>query len=177
MRKIVFYGAVSLDGYLADAQQSLTWLDQVNPGDIMAKSYEPFINRVDTMIWGRNSFDYVIKNIPEFPYPNQQHFLFTSRPVEPLANLQVANTTPTQLVSKLVSKPGDYIWIVGGGGIVTELIESELVDELIIQIAPVLLGTGYKLFQDLTKPINYELKTVKQFGQFAEMTYTKKINR
>lgn len=173
MRKVIFYGAISLDGYLADAQQSLIWLDQVEPGEIMKKSYEPFINRVDTMIWGRNSFDYVINNIPEFPYSNQQHYLFTSHSVEPLANLQVVNGTPTQLVSKLIKEPGKDIWIVGGGGIVTELIEAGLVDELIIQVAPVLLGSGYRLFQNLTKPVNYELKATKQFGQFVENTYLK----
>ena len=66
-----------------------------------------------------------------------------------------------------------HIWVVGGNQILAPLLEADLVDQLIIQVAPVLLGEGIPLFTQKKETKRFHLAEVTQFGQFAEMRYTK----
>lgn len=59
MRKVVFYGAMSIDGYLADEQDSLQWLFDTNLAGV--STYEAFIEQVDTVVMGKTTYDEVKK--------------------------------------------------------------------------------------------------------------------
>jgi len=65
------------------------------------------------------------------------------------------------------------IWIVGGGTILAPLLDNDMIDNMIIQIAPVLLGKGIPLFSQEESLKRFYLKEVKRYGQFAELIYTK----
>ena len=63
------------------------------------------------------------------------------------------------------------IWIIGGNTILSPLLDADLVDCLVIQIAPVLLGAGIPLFTQKEVLRRYRLEGVRQYGQFAELAY------
>lgn len=66
------------------------------------------------------------------------------------------------------------IWIIGGNTILAPLLDHNMVDYIIIQIAPVLLGAGISLFTQKEAVKHFRLKEVKKYGQFAELVYEKK---
>ena len=80
-----------------------------------------------------------------------------------------------EFVAGLVS--GKNIWVVGGNTILTPLLERDMVDHLIIQIAPVLLGEGVPLFTQKEGQMRFRLDEVKRYGQFAELIYSRNAPR
>lgn len=65
------------------------------------------------------------------------------------------------------------IWVVGGNTLLAPLLDNDMVDNIIIQIAPVLLGDGVPLFSQKESLKRFYLKEVKKYGQFAELVYSK----
>ena len=72
--------------------------------------------------------------------------------------------------------PDKNIWIIGGNTILAPLLERDMVDHLIVQIAPVLLGEGIPLFTQKEGLRRFRLDEVKQYGQFAELIFTQSKN-
>lgn len=63
------------------------------------------------------------------------------------------------------------VWIIGGNTILSPLLNNNMVDYIIMQVAPVLLGTGIPLFTQNEDLKRFKLKSVKKYGQFAELFY------
>ena len=66
------------------------------------------------------------------------------------------------------------IWIVGGNTVLAHLLNQDMVDYLIVQVAPVLLGAGIPLLPQKEKLQRYHLETVRQYGEFAELVYSRR---
>lgn len=79
MRDIVFYGAVSLDGYLADRNDQLQWLFDTDTGS--TTTYDAFIKTVDTLVMGRITYQETKKLVAGAPlYPDKELFVFSHLP-------------------------------------------------------------------------------------------------
>ena len=65
------------------------------------------------------------------------------------------------------------IWIVGGNTVLAPLLDRDMVDHLIIQVAPVLLGEGIALFTQAEQVRRFKLEAVSQYDQFAELVYSR----
>lgn len=76
---------------------------------------------------------------------------------------------PAELAAAL--GPDRNIWVVGGNTILAPLLDRDLVDCLIVQVAPVLLGAGVPLFTQGEAVRRFRLEAVRQYGQFAELVY------
>ena len=75
-RKVVLYIATSLDGYIAKPNDDLSFLDMVQK-EGEDYGYFDFINAVDTVIVGRKTYDWVMKQVPEFPHADKNTFIIT----------------------------------------------------------------------------------------------------
>ncbi|WP_125589812.1 dihydrofolate reductase family protein [Companilactobacillus jidongensis] len=170
MRKVIFYGAISLDGYLADKDYSLDWLFKYNDQKIMEESYQPFFKQVDTIIMGRQTYDDLMQMSEEFPYPNTEVFVLSHREINS-EYVKQTDKTIAELVKELKETTGKDIWIVGGGQLVSSLIEQNLIDTLQIQITPDLLGSGVKLFQHMNHTSNFKTIFAKQYGELIDVKY------
>ncbi|AVK61064.1 dihydrofolate reductase [Lactobacillus sp. CBA3605] len=174
MRKVQFYGAVSMDGYLATKDNRLDWLFKTT-GAEDAPTAE-FMQQVDTAIMGRHTYDYTMEQTTDQlinPYnPLTQNIVMTSNPHPGDDRTTFTNTDVTTLVEQLRQVDGANIWIVGGAGVLMPLLTANLVDDLFIQIAPVLLGTGIALFTPTSDyHQRFELVATNQYGQLAEVHY------
>ena len=69
---------------------------------------------------------------------------------------------------------GKDIWIVGGGGLFSELIEADLIDEYWIQIAPVLLGKGKRLFEEGNYRQRLKFVETTHMGELTELHFKRK---
>ncbi|EPH94768.1 riboflavin biosynthesis protein RibD protein [Enterococcus faecalis 13-SD-W-01] len=173
MRKIVFYGAISLDGYLAAANHDLQWLLDTPTGE--QTTYEAFFETIDTTVMGRKTYEEAKKLLEaEALYPEKENFVFSRNPELQMSDATVIHEDPVTFLKQLQEKEGGNIWIVGGGSLIKPLLEENMIDEWQIQIAPVLLGKGIRLFEPGDYEERLEYIGVEQFGQFAELRYRKR---
>lgn len=147
MTRYRYYTATSLDGFLADDEHSLAWLfkqdiDEDGPGSTAA-----FLTEVGAQVMGASTYLWVLEHerdwLPEIPT-----FVFTHR------DLTAAN----EHISFLAGSPADHrvaleaaaggrdVWVMGGGGLAAEFAASGMLDEVVVSIAPVTLGSGKPLF-------------------------------
>jgi len=112
--------------------------------------YADFTATIDTLILGRKTYDYVLREIGSSHYDNGQRDVYvitrTERPKAGRTTFYTGNLTA--LVQRLKSESGKNIYCDGGAEIVNELLKNDLIDELIISIVPVLVGNGTRLFKD-----------------------------
>ncbi len=169
-RKLVLFIATSLDGYIAAIDDSLEWLFQVEgEGD---NGYSEFYGTVDTVIMGRRTYDWLLaQELEEFPYKNKACYVYTRSSREDNENVTFVNENIFQFANKLKAQEGKNIWLVGGGELLQSFIEEKLVDELIITIAPTILGEGIPLFKKGDYQLNLSLKSTRTFNQFVELHY------
>lgn len=146
-RKTILYIATSIDGYIAQANDDLSFLSLAEK-EGEDYGYGAFIDSVDTVILGRKTYDWVMKQVPEFPHADKETYVITRTERPSIGRTHFYTSDLEALVSDLKSRQGKHIFIDGGAEIVYEMLKLKLVDELIISIIPILLGNGTKLFKD-----------------------------
>lgn len=170
-RKIVLFIAQSLDGYIATRGDSLDWLFKVEgEGD---NGYSEFYETVDTILLGKRTYDWIMEyENGQFPYIDKECYVFSRTPLDPTKEVQFINGNIVDFIDRLKKEEGKNIWVVGGGDLLYTFFKEKLVDELIITIAPTILGDGIPLFK--AGDYNYELhlKGTRTFNQFVELHYT-----
>lgn len=166
---VFFYGCISLDGYLAGRNHELDWLYQ--SGSPEETGYDEFYRRMDVTVMGRRTFREIEKmELPQEAYPSTENYVFTHEPLSQPGFIAVDGDVP-DFVRQFPE--GKNIWIVGGNTILAPLLDRGMVDEMIIQVAPVLLGAGIPLFTQGEALARFRLAGVRQYGQFAELAYEK----
>lgn len=149
MRKVSLFIATSLDGYIAKPNDDLSFLKIVEK-EGEDYGYAEFTENIDTLIIGRKTYDYVLKELGPSHYDNGKRDVYvitrTEKPNVGRTTFYTGNLT--DLVKQLQSKNGKNIYCDGGSEIINELLKNDLVDEFIISVVPVLLGNGTRLFKD-----------------------------
>jgi len=138
MRKVVYGGAMSLDGFIAGPNGEYDWI--VMDPDI---DFAAAMSRFDTFLIGRKTFD-VMRRAGNAapPSPGIQNIVFsrTLRPEDcPEATL---SHDAEGAVADLRARPGKDIALFGGGELFRSLLAAGLVDEVSVSVIPVLLGGG-----------------------------------
>ncbi|SNR82554.1 Dihydrofolate reductase [Maribacter sedimenticola] len=149
MRKLSLFIATSLDGYIAKPNDDLSFLNIVEKkGEDYG--YKEFTDTVDTIILGRKTYDYVLKEIGDSHYDNGKRdvYVITRTPKQKVGRTTFYTENLTDLVKQLKSEKGQNIYCDGGAEIINELLKSDLIDEFIISVIPILLGNGTRLFKD-----------------------------
>ena len=177
MRKISLFIATSLDGYIAKPNDDLSFLKLVEKGG-EDYGYAEFVDKIDTLIIGRRTYDYVLKELGASHYDNGKRDIYvitrTERPAVGRTTFYTGNIA--KLVHKLKSEKGQNIYCDGGAEIINELLKHHLIDEFVISIVPILLGNGTRLFKDGSPEQLLEFVTVKTFDTgLIQFHYKRKI--
>ncbi|QGQ45200.1 dihydrofolate reductase family protein [Metabacillus sediminilitoris] len=169
-RNLVLFIATSLDGYIATKDESLEWLFNVDgEGD---NGYSEFYETVDTVLIGKKTYDWIIKHESgDFPYKNKECYVFSRSTIEDNEDVKFVNDDIVSFTNNLKNQEGRNIWIVGGGELLQSFIREKLVDELILTIAPTLIGKGIRLFKEGDYQLDLLLKGTRHFNQFVELHY------
>ena len=149
MRKISLFIAISLDGYIAKPNNDLSFLKIVEK-EGEDYGYAKFTSAIDTLIVGRKTYDYVLKEIGSSHYDNGERdiYVITRTPKPNKGRVTFYTGDIAELVKKLKSENGKDIYCDGGAEVINELLKLDLIDEYIISIIPILLGNGTRLFKD-----------------------------
>ena len=147
MRRVVYGGAMSLDGYIAAPDGGYDWI-VMDPEFDFAEMYARF----DTFLIGRKTFEVMQRMANENKaIPGIQNIVF-SRTLRPSEYPHVMISSDAEgVVAELRTKPGKDIALFGGGELFRSLLAAGLVDEIGVSVVPVLLGGGVPL---LPSPAN-----------------------
>lgn len=154
MRKVTYGGAASADHFIAGPGESVDWLRM--SGDvrkIIAESWKG----VDTMLIGRKTWEFGQKMGGGPATPGIKTYLFSRTISEAPEGVELIGGDAVEFVRELKAQPGGGIIVMGGGELGTALIEGGVVDEIGINIHPLLLGDGTPLFQRLSRRVELEL--------------------
>lgn len=178
--KTQFYAASSLDGFIATEDDSLDWLFPL--GDINETSYPSFFSDVGAIAMGSATYEWIVRNTQAvtsqtgeaWPY-KQPTWVFTTRKLVnvPGADLTFTSSDVMSVHCAMKAKAGEKnIWLMGGGDLAGQFHDAGLLDELIVQIGSVTLGTGKPLFPRRVLSPKLTLVSVSKIGAgLAELTY------
>ncbi len=175
--KTVYFAATSLDGYIADKNNSLEWLFQFGPPP--EGFIENFLEGVGAIAMGSTTYEWMLKyNNGPWPY-SVPCFIFTSRQLAsvPDADIRFVRGDVLPVHQEMVKlAQNKNVWILGGGELVGQFYDANLLNELQLQVVSVTLGAGAAMFPRFTKkPL--QLVDVKQIGTaMVALTYKVELN-
>lgn len=152
---------MSLDGYIAKPNDDLSFLSAVEQ-EGEDYGYESFISTVSTVILGRKTYDWVLKNA-EFPHKEKETYVLTRTKRENNGKVKFFNGELSALIAKLKMEPGMNIFCDGGAETAGRLLLADLIDELRISVIPIILGNGVSLFKNNTNEIKLKLISSKSY--------------
>ncbi|MCA9109512.1 MAG: dihydrofolate reductase family protein [Planctomycetaceae bacterium] len=178
--KTQYYTACSLDGFIATDDHSLEWLFQL--GDIADTSYPDFIRDVGALAMGAATYEWMLRHFSEqgqdveshWPY-TQPCWVFSSRELPAIEEVELhfvrGDVRPVHAAMRTAASEKN-IWVVGGGDLVGQFHDAGLLDEIIVQIGSVTLGSGKPLLPRQIAFPPLKLTSVRQCGtSFAELRY------
>lgn len=161
MRKVIYGGASSLDALIAGPDESIDW---IRHSDEAAKLTREMWQGVDTMLMGRKTYDFAVRMGGPITWGNVRTYVF-SRTLESVSGgAELVQGDAVEFVRGLKSEEGGDIVVMGGGELGTALIEGGVVDEVGLNIQPVLLGRGTPAFRPVGRRVDLELIEARSLG-------------
>jgi dihydrofolate reductase len=150
------YIATSLDGFIAASDGSIDWLYEIPNPQQSDYGYAEFISGIDAIVMGRNTFDKIL-TFGEWVYDKPVFVLSNSLkqiPEEIADKAEIINGDIKNLVEKLNRQGYQHLYVDGGGAI-QSFLKEDLIDEMIITRIPILLGSGFPLFDRFNKRLQF----------------------
>jgi dihydrofolate reductase len=181
MRTVTYGGAVSLDGFLADDKGAVDWLHfSSDVSEIMATYWKT----IDTLVMGRKTWEFALQaqaggGDDSDAAAGMKTFVF-SRTLTRIdrPGVELVSENAGEFVRKLKKQKGKGICVLGGGDFANSLFEAGVIDEVGLNIHPVLLGSGVPAFLDTKRRLNLELTECRQLkGGCVLVNYRVKRSR
>jgi dihydrofolate reductase len=187
--KTQYYTATSVDGFIADPDNSLEWLFQVGRDDgdggdqnDQNDRFAAFYAQVGAIAMGATTYQWVLDHERMLDNPDKWRsfygavpcWVFTHRqlPAIPGARLSFVNGDVGPVHADMVrAASGKNVWLIGGGDLVGQFADQGLLDEILLAVAPVFLGAGAPLLPRRLLAAGLALRDVDRQGQFALLTY------
>ncbi|MBL3698194.1 dihydrofolate reductase family protein [Leucobacter luti] len=175
MSRVTYFVAATIDGFIADPDDSLAWLLRQDIADDGPNAYGPFIAGVGALVMGSTTYEWLLR---EGPWPYEiPSWVMTSR--ELAAPTDTASGAPAdvrfssdpipQVHAAMRDAAGEQdLWVVGGGDLAGQFADAGLLDEILLSIAPVTLGGGRQV---LPRRLDLELVEHGRNGAFLTARY------
>ncbi|MCA1623334.1 MAG: dihydrofolate reductase family protein [Acidobacteria bacterium] len=172
MRKVKYLVASTLDGFIARPDGSVDWLIMDGTDYRMGE----FFKSIDAVLLGRKTYEFALRHSskPEgkdkskgvegdtSPDSGMKNYVFSSTMKNaPDDGLEIISENAGEFVRNLKSETGKDIWLMGGGELAKSLLAENVVDEISLNVHPILLGAGLPLFPETGKQIDLELTECK----------------
>lgn len=160
MRTVTYSGAVGLDGYLARPDHAVDWLLWCDEAAAVTTGYWA---TVDTVLMGRKTYEVALRNGTGGGFPGVSCFVFSRTLAADPAGVTVASDDAADCVRRLKEQDGKGICLMGGGELARSLFAAGLVDEVGLNVHPVLLGADVPAFPAGFRQTDLELKECRPF--------------
>ncbi|MBB2892590.1 dihydrofolate reductase family protein [Flexivirga oryzae] len=181
MADFTYLTACSIDGYIADADNSLQWLFDV-PAVESDSTIPDFIDSVGVLAMGATTYSWVLEHEAVLEHPEKWHgwygdrptFVFTHRDLPPVpdTDIRFVSGDVTDHLGALRAAAGTRaVWLVGGGELVGAFDDAGALDEIRLNMVPVALGGGAPLLPRRITSDRLSLVEVRQVGQRVDLRY------
>lgn len=158
MRKVKYFVANSLDNFIARPDGAVDWL--CNDGTDYGMSR--FFNSIDSMLIGRKTYEVALQQGHDMASSAGEGCYIFSRTLKSPTKKKakggrIIPENAGDFVRRLKQEAGKDIWLMGGGELAASLFAEDLVDEISLNIHPVLLGAGVPLLPAIGRQIDLEL--------------------
>ncbi|AAM07879.1 dihydrofolate reductase family protein [Methanosarcina acetivorans] len=156
--RIKLYIACSLDGFIARKGGSVDWLTEYENSSETDYGYSEFYASIGTVLIGRKTYEQVL-DFGVWPYGEKKTYVFT-RQKEPLRrekNVEFVSGNVGEFVRRLKENTDENIWLVGGSQLIRVFLEEDLVQDMIVFVVPVILGSGIPLFDRIGKEVRLRM--------------------
>ena len=165
MRKIIYHIATSIDGFIADKDGGVSgFLMEGKHADEFVAS---FVN-YDAVIMGRGTYEFGFQfglKTGQPAYQGLKHYIVSSSlKFESNDDVVLISSDMIEFFRELKEEEGKDIWLCGGGHLAGELLNSGLIDELVLKVNPFILGDGIHLFANCSHLVNCELYDAKSYA-------------
>jgi dihydrofolate reductase len=172
---ICVFIATSIDGYIAESNGGMDWLLEIDNNGIDT-GYETYIQNIDAIIMGRNTFDFV-KNIDPWPYNIPVYVLTkTLKIIDSRLKYKIAliKGTPKELMNEMENKKYKRIYI-DGGKTIQGFLKEDLVTEMTITTVAKTLGNGIRLFGEENEIKEFDIVEFKKLSNKMVQTKYKRV--
>ncbi len=180
MGRVIFDTAASLDGFIADGDNSLGWLFAVGGGE--APDDELLPSGAGVIVEGSTTYEWVLAESDILAHPERWQefhgdrptFVFTTRdlPRPRGADITFVSGAVSDALPRIRAVAGERdIWVVGGGDLAGQFFDAGALDEIAVSIAPVTLGSGAPLLPRRIESDRLRLQSAHAVGQFARVIY------
>jgi dihydrofolate reductase len=149
--KVSVFIATSIDGYIAKKNGDIDWLVKFNPPTATDEDkdcgYSKFFSGVDVLVMGRNTYE-IVSGFDIWPYQGKRVVVLSSTLKSVCEQAELFTGNIEHLVEKLHADGIKHIYV-DGGITVSQFLNAGLVDQLIISLIPVVLGSGIPLFSKI----------------------------
>lgn len=172
----VFIG-VSIDGYIADRNGGLEWLDMIPNKENSDMGYIEFTSDIDALVMGRTTFETVLGFDVDWPYEKPVFVLSTTLEEIPESHQGKAFLVKGSLdeILSQIHNQGFHRLYIDGGTTIQNFLRADLIDKIVISTIPVLLGGGASLFSELPEHLEFELVETRTYlNQITQTHYKRK---
>lgn len=178
--RFIFDTATSLNGFIADEDNSLAWLFATDGGDTPDEEVLP--TNAGVLVEGSTTYEWVLAESDILANPQRWRefhgdrptFVFTTRdlPVPAGADITFLRGDVADAIPRLREAAGDSdVWVVGGGDLAGQFLDAGALDEIAVSIAPVLLTGGAPLLPRRLESDRLRLVSARAVGPFARLIY------
>ena len=157
MSLVRYYAAQTLDGYIAESDDTLDWLMEYEghfegaDSDANQAGYEAFYEGIGALVMGSVTYEFVLAHGGDWPYPGKPCWILSSRelpkPQGADVDVRVVSREIPDLIDEMLDSAGERdLWIVGGGNVASQFADHGLLDRVEVTVVPVVLGEGKPLF-------------------------------
>jgi dihydrofolate reductase len=178
-----YYAAQTLDGYIAESDDTLDWLLKYEghyedaDSDANQGGYEAFYQGIGALVSGSVTYEWVLAHADDWPYAGKPCWVLSSRelpkPEGEGVDVRIVSGEIPDLYGGMLDSAGERdLWIVGGGNVASQFADHGLLDRVEVTVVPVVLGEGKPLFdRRLPGPPMQLLGTVAHSSGMVGLTY------
>jgi dihydrofolate reductase len=182
MARVTYYTATTADGFIADADNSLQWLFDVPDPPDDGGAWDAFLGRIGALVLGRTTYEWVLDHEDLLAHPEKWKGFYGDRPswvfshheLPPLPGCDVrfVGGDVAALHDEVVaSADGRDVWVVGGGDLAGQYADAGLLDEIIVTVTPVFLGSGAPLLPRRLTSERVRVREVVHRGQHVRIDF------
>ncbi|NQV42809.1 MAG: dihydrofolate reductase [Candidatus Marinimicrobia bacterium] len=150
--KFTVFMAISLDGFIADENGGVDWLNELPPPEDPKEDmgYGALMGSIDRLVMGRKTFNQVL-GFGSWPYGDKPVTVLSHQAAPSTfpegAIVNFAQGSPEELAQQFITAGDSHIYL-DGGNVIQQFLSAGLLDEIILTQVPVLLGSGISLFKE-----------------------------
>jgi dihydrofolate reductase len=182
-----YYCAATLDGYIAESDDTLDWLLKYEgsfegaDSDQGQAGYEAFYEGIGALVMGSTTYEWVLEHGRGWPYAGKPTWVLSTRELEPPegeeVDVRIVDAEIPELIEQMRAVAGERdLWIVGGGNVASQFADHGLLDRVEVTLVPVVLGEGKPLFDRRLPGGSMQLVSARTFSSgMVGLTYEVKL--